>query len=244
MDQLPNEDIVYLGDTARAPYGEQPIADVREFTLECLDHLVTHGVKALVIACNSGSAATLRDARERYDLPVIEVILPATRRAVADTRTGRVGVICTEATATSMAYDDAFAAAPQVQLFTAACPKFVPYVEDGITGGPELLAAAEDYLTPLQAAGIDTLILGCTHYPLLTGAISYVLGEQVTLVSSAEACAQEVYVVLTRLGLTHDTPREVTHRFLTTGDPEAFQRLGRRLVPDLVTDVDQFGGGL
>lgn len=243
MDQLPNEDIVYLGDTARAPYGEQPIADVREFTLECLDHLITRGVKALVIACNSGSAATLRDARERYDVPVIEVILPATRRAVADTRNGRVGVICTEATATSMAYDDAFAAAPQVELFTAACPKFVPFVESGITGGPELLAAAEDYLTPLQAAGIDTLILGCTHYPLLTGVISFVLGEGVTLVSSAEACAQDVYAVLTRHGLTHDEPRDATHRFLTTGDPGAFQRLGHRLLPDLVTHVDQFGGG-
>jgi glutamate racemase len=112
LDQLPNEPLLYLGDTARQPYGPQPLADVREYALECLDHLVASGVKLLVIACNSASAAVLRDARERYDVPVVEVILPATRRAVAATRSGHVGVICTQATATSLAYDDAFAAAP------------------------------------------------------------------------------------------------------------------------------------
>ncbi len=142
IDQLPYEDVVYLGDTARAPYGDQSIADVREFALECLDHLVDQGVKMLVIACNSASAAVLRDARERYDVPVVEVIMPAVRRAVAATRTGRVGVICTTATATSQAYDDAFTAAPQVDLLTQACPRFVGFVEAGITGGPELLACA------------------------------------------------------------------------------------------------------
>lgn len=240
MDQLPHEDLIYLGDTARAPYGDQPIADVREFSLECLDHLVYRGVKALVIACNSGSAATLRDARERYQLPVIEVILPATRRAVAATRNGQVGVICTEATAHAMAYDDAFVAASQVELFTVACPKFVRYVEAGVTGGPELMAAAEDYLTPLRAAEIDTLILGCTHYPLLAGAINYVLGDQVMLVSSAEECAQDVYSVLTRAGLMHDYPRQSRHRFLTTGSPQDFAGIGRRLIGDRIQDVEQF----
>src|SRR5690606_25512716 len=134
MDQLPYEDVVYLGDTARAPYGEKPLAEVREYALECLDHLVEHDVKLLVIACNSASSAVLRDARERYPVPVVEVILPAARRAVAATRSGRVGVICTEATATSLSYDDAFAAAPQVRLTTAACPRFVEFVEAGITG--------------------------------------------------------------------------------------------------------------
>jgi glutamate racemase len=186
VDQLPHEDIIYLGDTARSPYGEQPIANVREYALECLDHLVEQGVKILVIACNSGSAAVLRDARERYPVPVVEVIFPAARRAVAATRSGRVGVICTEATATSQAYDDAFTAAPHIELHTAPCPRFVSFVEAGITGGPELLDCAEEYLKPLQQADIDTLILGCTHYPLLTGVISYVLGDNVSLVSSAE----------------------------------------------------------
>ena len=240
IDQLPHEDIIYLGDTARAPYGEQPIANVREYALECLDHLVGQGVKILVIACNSGSAAVLRDARERYGVPVVEVILPAARRAVAATRTGRVGVICTEATATSQAYDDAFAAAPQIELHTAACPRFVSFVEAGITGGPELLACAEEYLKPLQRADIDTLILGCTHYPLLTGVISYVLGDNVSLVSSAEECAKDVYAVLTRRGLTHDQPRIASYRFLTTGGPEAFEGVGHRLMGGLVIGVEQF----
>ncbi len=240
IDQLPYEDVVYLGDTARAPYGEQPIADVREYALECLDHLVAQGVKMLVIACNSASAAVLRDARERYDVPVVEVILPAARRAVAATRTGRVGVICTEATAHSLAYDDAFAAAPQVRLLTVACPRFVPFVEAGVTGGPALLACAEDYLRPLADAGIDTLILGCTHYPLLTGVISYVLGDRVSLVSSADECAKDVFAVLTRRSLTHDMPREPRHRFLTTGSPETFEGIGHRLMNGLVFGVEQF----
>ena len=240
MDQLPNEDIVYLGDTARAPYGDQSIAAVREFSLECLDHLCSLGVKALVIACNSASAAIRADARERYPVPVIEVILPAARRAVAATRNRRVGVICTTATQVSMAYDDALAAAVDLDLQTVACPQFVPFVERGITGGPELLALAEHYLEPLRQAEIDTLILGCTHYPLLTGVLSYLLGDGVTLVSSAEACAQDVYAQLTRRGLSHDRPRESRHRYLTTGNPEAFAGIGRRLLGRRVGDVEQF----
>src|SRR5688572_15032569 len=174
IDQLPHESVVYLGDTARQPYGPKRIAEVREYAMECLDHLVERDVKALVIACNSASAAVLRDARERYDVPVVEVILPATRRAVAATRNGRVGVICTQATATSRAYDDAFAANPDVELHTQACPRFVELVEAGITSGPEIEAVAHEYLQPLVDADVDTLVLGCTHYPLLTGAISYV----------------------------------------------------------------------
>jgi glutamate racemase len=240
IDQLPHEDIVYLGDTARAPYGDQPIASVREFALECLDHLVDQGVKMLVIGCNSASAAVLRDARERYAVPVVEVILPAARRAVAATRSGRVGVICTEATATSLAYDDAFAAAPHIELRTAACPRFVSFVEAGITGGPELLACAEAYLKPLEAVGIDTLILGCTHYPLLTGVLSYVLGDGVTLVSSADECAKAVFAELTMRGLTHDQPRVPSYRFWTTGSPEAFEGIGHRLMGGLVAGVEQF----
>ena len=172
IDQLPHESVHYLGDTARQPYGPKPIAEVREYALECLDHLYERGVKALVIACNSASAAMLRDARERYDVPVVEVILPATRRAVAATRSGRIGVICTRATAESMAYEDAFAAAPHIELTTRACPRFVDFVEAGVTGGDELLTVAHGYLDPLSGAGVDTLILGCTHYPLLTSVTS------------------------------------------------------------------------
>ena len=243
IDQLPHESLVYLGDTARQPYGPQPIADVREYALECLDHLVDQGVKALVIACNSASAAMLRDARERYAVPVVEVILPATRRAVAATRNGRIGVICTRATAESLAYDDAFAAAPQVTLTTRACPRFVDFVEAGVTSGDDLLAAARDYLDPLVAAGVDTLILGCTHYPLLTGVISYVVGDDVTLVSSAEECAKDVYKLLVSHGLARPDG-EPAYRFLTTGAPEEFERIGRRFLGPELAVAAQFAGGL
>ena len=241
LDQLPHEPVLYLGDTARQPYGPQLLADVREYALECLDHLVDQGVKALVIACNSASAAVLRDARERYPVPVVEVILPATRRAVAATRSGQVGVICTQATATSLAYDDAFAAAPHVKLRTQACPRFVEFVEEGTTSGPELLEAAHDYLDPLLSHGVDTLILGCTHYPLLTGAISYVMGDEVTLVSSAEETAKDVFGLLVRHGLERDDALpEPVHRFLTTGQPEEFRDVGRRFLGPELDAVDQF----
>ena len=241
LDQLPHEPVLYLGDTARQPYGPQPLADVREFALECLDHLVAQGVKALVIACNSASAAVLRDARQRYEVPVVEVILPAVRRAVAATRSGRVGVICTRATAESMAYDDAFAAAPHMELHTRACPLFVDFVERGVTSGPELLAAAHDYLGPLVEARVDTLVLGCTHYPLLAGMIAYVMGDEVTLVSSADETAKDVYRVLVREGLGRDPqlPPPV-HHFLTTGRPSQFREMGQRFLGPELEDVHQF----
>ena len=241
IDQLPHESVVYLGDTARQPYGQKPIGEVREYALECLDHLVDQGVKLLVIACNSASAAVLRDARERYPVPVVEVIYPATRRAVAASRTGRIGVICTRATAESMAYDDAFAAAPHVRLSTRACPRFVEYVEAGVTNGAELLDVAHEYLDPLTDQGIDTLILGCTHYPLLTGVISYVMGEQVTLVSSAEETAKDVYRTLVRRGLERDPDLgPPVHEFLTTGDSEEFQQIGRRFLGPELQSARQF----
>jgi glutamate racemase len=243
IDQLPHESVLYLGDTARQPYGPKPIGEVREYALECLDHLVDQGVKMLVIACNSASAAVLRDARERYDVPVVEVILPASRRAVAATRGGRIGVICTRATAESMAYDDAFAAAPHITLTTSTCARFVDFVESGVTTGPELLAAAHDYLDPLVAAGVDTLILGCTHYPLLTGVISYVVGDQVTLVSSADECAKEVYRRLVAEGLEADDGQTAHHRFLTTGQPEEFAVLGQRFLGPELAAATQFAGG-
>lgn len=237
LDQLPHEPIRYLGDTQRGPYGPRPIAQVREFSLELMDRLVDDGVKALVIACNSASAATLRDARERYDVPVIEVVHPAVRRAVQATRTGRIGVIGTEATITSGAYNDAFAAAPDISVSSQACPRFVEFVERGVTSGDELIDVASEYLAPLIADDIDTLVLGCTHYPLLTGVLSYVMGESVTLVSSAEETAKDVYRTL----LAHDLMRDPAlpppvHRFQATGDPRDFERLGRRFLgPEIGT---------
>ncbi|MCT1459980.1 glutamate racemase [Aestuariimicrobium sp. p3-SID1156] len=242
-DVLPNEDIVYVGDTARAPYGPRPIAEVRRFALECLDKLVNHGVKALVIACNTASAVVLRDARERYDVPIVEVVLPAARRAAAVTRNGRIGVICTKATAISMAYEDALAANPGVAVTTSPCPRFVEFVEAGITSGPEVLAVARDYLAPIKRAGCDTLILGCTHYPLLEGVVSYVMGDAVNLVSSSSEAAQETWRVLNDLRLA--TPnRDGSHRlFLTTGDAERFQGISRRLLPAFVNTAHEIHVG-
>jgi glutamate racemase len=202
LDQLPGEPLLYVGDTAHGPYGPLPIADVRRHALAAMDALVGQGVKLLVIACNSASSACLRDARERYDVTVA-----------------------------SGAYDDAFAAAPQVTLTSAACPRFVDFVERGVTTGRQLLQLATHYLEPVVGADVDTLVLGCTHYPLLTGMISLVVGEDVTLVSSAEETAKDVYRVLTQQGLgrDEDAPPPV-HRFLSTGDAEPFARLGRRFL--------------
>ena len=243
IDQLPNESILYVGDTARGPYGPLPIAEVRANALGVMDELVDAGVKLLVIACNTASAAVLRDARERYTarygIPVIEVIQPAVRRAVAATRTGNVGVIGTVATVGSRAYNDTFAAAPELEITSVACPDFVRFVESGITAGPELLSTAEAYLAPLKDARVDTLVLGCTHYPLLTGVISYVMGDSVTLVSSAEETAKDVYKALVSHDLERVSTEPPTHSFLATGDPEQFGVLARRFLGPEVRGVEQ-----
>lgn len=230
IDQLPNESTIYFGDTARGPYGPRALAQVRSFALEIMDSLVESGVKAIVIACNTASAAMLRDARERYSIPVIEVIQPAVRRAVAATKSGKVGVIGTQTTIDSQAYNDAFAAAPHLNLSTVACPDFVSFVERGETSGPAVTAAAQKYLTPLKNADIDTLVLGCTHYPLLTGVISYVMGEDVTLVSSAEETAKDLYRVLVEKNLLRVEQGPATHKFISSGDPETFAHLARRFL--------------
>ena len=236
IDQLPGESILYLGDTARGPYGVRPLAEVRSFALEIMDQLVAAGVKAIVIACNTASAAMLRDARERYQIPVIEVIQPAVRRAVSATRSGKVGVIGTNATIDSKAYLDAFAAAPQLKITSMACPLFVEYVEAGKTSGEEITKIAQQYLAQMKTEQIDTLVLGCTHYPLLTGVISYVMGNDVTLVSSAEETAKDLYRTLVESNLLNDGQTKVSHRFVATGDPEKFAVLARRFLgPEVVT---------
>ncbi len=238
LDQLPNESTLYIGDTARGPYGPRPLAEVRTFALETLDYLVDQGVKALVIACNTASAAMLRDARERYSVPVIEVIQPAVRRAVAATRSGRIGVIGTKATVDSKAYLDAFAAAPQLEITSIACPLFVEFVERGETSGEAITKVARDYLKPVMDADVDTLVLGCTHYPLLTGVISYVMGNNVSLVSSAEETAKDLYRTLVENSLLREpsnTP--ASHKFLATGDSAAFEVLARRFLGPEVGSV-------
>jgi glutamate racemase len=243
IDQLPNESIIYVGDTANTPYGPKALSEVRELALSVMDKLVDEGVKVLVIACNSASAAVLRDARERYTegrgIPVVEVIQPAVRRAVASTSNGKVGVIGTQATIASKAYDDAFAAAVDVELFSAACPRFVEFVEKGITSGPEIIAAAREYLDPLKQAGVDTLVLGCTHYPLLTGALSLVMGDGVNLVSSAEETAKDLYKVLVEHDLLRTDAEPPTLSFRATGDAASFEKLAKRFLGPEVSKVEK-----
>ncbi|TFD50542.1 glutamate racemase [Cryobacterium frigoriphilum] len=238
-DQLPNESILYIGDTAHSPYGPKKIADVRGYALEVLDELVAQDVKMLVIACNTASAAMLRDARERYSVPVIEVIQPAVRRAVITTRNQRVGVIGTVGTVNSLAYDDAFAAATHIRLFTQACPRFVEFVEAGVTTGQELFDVAEEYLAPLREQNVDTLVLGCTHYPFLRGAISYVMGDDVTLVSSDTETANDVYRTLVSQGLAREQTSAPSYRYEATGDSaEDFLALAHRLLGPQISRVD------
>lgn len=236
IDQLPGESIIYVGDNARGPYGPRSLAEVRSFTLEIMDQLVEAGVKAIVIACNTASSATLRDARERYEIPVLEVIQPAARRAVSATRSGRVGVIGTLATIESGAYLDSFAAAPQLIITSVACPAFVEFVERGETSGAEITGIARSYLQPLLLAGVDTLVLGCTHYPLLTGVISYIMGDEVTLVSSAEETAKDLYRTLVEKNLLNVT-NAPTYKFIATGDTESFSKLARRFLGPEVHSV-------
>ncbi|MEW5811962.1 MAG: glutamate racemase [Actinomycetota bacterium] len=235
IDQLPDEEIIYVGDTANGPYGPLTVPQIRGHALAIGDDLAERGIKALVIACNTASSACLRDARERYaPIPVVEVILPAVRRAVSTTRTGRVGVIGTAATIASGAYQDAFAAARDLEVFAVACPRFVDFVERGVTSGRQVLGLAEGYLEPLQRAQVDTLVLGCTHYPMLSGLIQLAMGQDVTLVSSAEETAKDLLRVLTERELLRPHPPEggpaPRRVFEATGDPEAFTRLAARFL--------------
>lgn len=248
IDQLPRESIFYVGDTLHSPYGPKPIAEVREYALAVMDDLVAQGVKMLVIACNTASSAMLRDARERftdgYGLPVVEVIQPAVRAAVRQTRNRRVGVIGTVGTIKSKAYEDTFAAASDLALFTAACPRFVEFVEAGITSGAELFSVAEEYLAPLKQADVDTLVLGCTHYPLMSAAIQYVMGPDVTLVSSADETAFDVYRTLVRHDLERRASGSATHTFEATGpDRAGFRTLAARFLGPEIVRVDTFDTG-
>lgn len=236
--QLPNESLLYIGDTAHSPYGPKPIADVRRYSLEVLDTLVDEGVKMLVIACNTASAAMLRDARERYDVPVVEVIGPAVRTAISTTRNGRIGVIGTDGTIGSGVYQDMLGVDARLTVFAQACPRFVEFVEAGVTGSHEVLAVAEEYLAPLRHAGVDTLVLGCTHYPFLEGAISYVMGPDVSLVSSDTETAKDVYRQLVSRDLLASPDASGRHVYEATGDSaDEFLHLAHRLMGREVSSV-------
>jgi glutamate racemase len=236
LDLLPNEPLLYLGDSARFPYGPRPVEEIRRFALEIAAYLVSRDVKMIVVACNSVEVAAIDEVTAQAGIPVIGVIDPAVRTAVRATRSRKVGVIGTQATIASGAYERAVVRTRQrIELHSRAAPAFVEHVERGDTSSDELLAVAREYLAPLQDAGIDTLILGCTHYPLLSGLIQYVMGEDVVLISSAEETAKDVYAMLLDVGIQRDDAvAPPSHEFLSTGDPAVFQLLAERFLgPEL-----------
>lgn len=247
MDLLPDERVVYVGDTARGPYGPRDLAEVRGFVDEIVGFLHAQDVKLVVAACNTATAALADvDVDTAFPVPLVGVIEPAVVSAVRATRTGRVGVIGTVGTIGSGAYDRAVAErGGGVELISQPCPRFVELVEAGRTTDPEVLAIARDYLEPLLAADVDTVILGCTHYPLLTGVLSYVLGPGTVLVSSAEEAARAVFARLVDRGeLAHLPDADRRHRFVSTGDRATFAGLaGRFLGPRLPeTAVEALAG--
>ncbi|MDQ3784295.1 MAG: glutamate racemase [Actinomycetota bacterium] len=231
IDLLPRENLIYFGDTARLPYGPRPLEEVRKFALEIMDGLVEEDVKLLVVACNSAASAALADARNRYAVPVVSVIEPGVKAAIAATRNRRIGLIGTRATVASGSYEAALRATnANVELLSQACPLFVDFVERGDTTSEELVGLAAEYLEPLARAGIDTLILGCTHYPLLSGVLQYVAGDNVVLISSAETTAAEVFARLKDDRMLNSARRNAVHRFVASSEEGAFSDLGRRFL--------------
>ncbi len=239
IDLLPNEHLVYFGDTGRYPYGSKSQVDVREFAIEIADHLVeTYDIKMLVIACNTAAAAAFEQLETRLSIPVIGVIDAGVKALVNVTQTGRTGVIGTVGAIDSGAYDIAFAefAGEGLKLASAACPGLVEFVERGETSGRQVALLTERLLAPIVMADVDTLLLGCTHYPFLERTIADVVGADVTLVSSADETAFEIQDRLGQLDLRRETLSDAEHRFLSSGDISWFEDLGRRLLgPELAT---------
>jgi glutamate racemase len=238
LDSLPGESLLYVGDTARFPYGPRPLEEIRGYALEIAAYLVGRNVKMLVVACNSIEVAAIEEVTRAAGLPVVGVIDPGVRAGVRATHNGRVGLIGTQATVASGAYQRAVGrTGHDVRLFSQACPLFVDYVERGDTASEELFGIARGYLAPLQAAGVDTLILGCTHYPLLSGLISVVMGPEVQLISSAEETAKDVFGTLLRDGLLASDGATPSHEFVCTGDPVLFRRIADLFLGPSIPDV-------
>lgn len=232
---LPGEDTIYLGDTGRVPYGTKSAETVTRYSLDNARFLLRFDIKLLVVACNTASAYSLPRLKEELPIPVVGVVLPGARKAVEVTRNQRVGVIGTEGTIKSGAYFDAIKKInPKVAVFTKACPLFVPLAEEGWTNNKVAYLTAKTYLSYLKGEGIDTLVLGCTHYPLLRGVIGMIIGEEVTLIDSGQEIAREVADTLLKEGLLETSSIQGTHRFFVTDAPDRFARVGRRF----------FGNGL
>jgi glutamate racemase len=227
---MPHEDFVYLGDGARCPYGPRSREEIRRFAHEIASYLEMSGVKLIVAACNSATAVALSELQERLDVPVVGVLAPEAHAAVQATRNRRIGVMATEATVLSRRYEDAVHALDAgAKVIATACPRLVPLIEASAPT-QELDATVRDYARPLRDARVDTVILGCTHYPLIRPVLERVFGRATTLVFSAEETAREVAETLERKGIENDSRREGSTRFLTTGSPDEFRALGERFL--------------
>jgi len=241
VEDLPSESIVYFGDTARVPYGTKSKSTIVKFSLENVEFLLRFGVKCIVIACNTSSSWALPTLRKYFKVPIIGVIRPGALAAVHATRNRRVGVIGTTATIHSGAYETAIQRVdPRIKVFSYSCPLFVPLVEEGWLNGAACLEVAEKYLQPLKRQGIDTLILGCTHYPLLSSTIRKVLGREVVLVDSAKQIASEVRgLLLGADALRTDGSAKPRYRFFVTDEPSHFNRIGHRFLGQVVGSVER-----
>jgi glutamate racemase len=237
---LPHEDFVYLGDGARLPYGPRPLTEIRRFSREIAGFLAGQGVKLIVAACNSATSAALPELQTHLDVPVVGVLTPEAHAAVQATRNRRVGLLATQATVASGRYEELVHALDAgVRTTAVACPDLVPLIESEEPFGPETLDAVRRYAAPLKRDGCDTVILGCTHYPLIRPIFQRVFGRDVTLVFSAEETAREVAETLARKRIENDTAREGAYRFLTTGDPELFRATGARFLQLPIAEVER-----
>ena len=237
---LPQEDTIYLGDTARFPYGTKSPETVIRYSEEIASFLEKRDIKLLVVACNTASAVSLEALKRHTSIPIVGVIEPGARRAVSATRSGKIGVIATEATIRSSAYAKAIKRLnPEVEVVTRACPLFVPLAEEGWVDNDVARLAAKTYLDGLKGEGVDTLVLGCTHYPLLKGLIGEVMGEKVTLVDSAEETARTVAEILRTKGLLRPSSERGNHHYFVTDIPAGFIRIGNRLFGGRLGDVYQ-----
>ncbi|MDQ4029749.1 MAG: glutamate racemase [Actinomycetota bacterium] len=237
---MPHEDFIYLGDAARLPYGPRPLPEIRRYAREIGAYLAGQGVKLVLVACNAATSAALPELQEELSVAVLGVITPEAHAAVQATRNQRIGLLATQATVTSGRYEqlvrtlDAGSA-----LVPVACPRLVPLIEGDDPFGEETVAAVREYAAPLQAAGVDTVILGCTHYPLIRPILQRVFGRGVTLVFSAEETAREVAETLARKGIENGNEREGAYRFLTTGNPEQFRAMGARFLQLPIPEVER-----
>jgi len=238
--KLPDENIIYLGDTARVPYGIRSAETVTRYSFENTQFLLTQEIKMLVVACNTATAVSLEAVKKEFPLPVIGVLEPGARAAVAATKTRKVGVIGTEATIGSGAYEKAInRLAPGVEVHSLACPLFVSLAEEGWTDNDVAELVAEKYLAPLRGRGIDTLVLGCTHYPLLKQVIGKAVGPEITLIDSATETAKEVSVVLEKLRWRGNGKGEGLRKFYVTDSPARFEKIGKRFLGDSLLRAEQ-----